>query len=180
MADFFRANPQPDVPARPATVPRTTGLPPNLPSPPAAAVLHDALGGPERHHRRRGRRTRAGDIDAGGRRGAFVHPDDPDEFLPEYDDKDVLPRYQDVQSERAGSGSMGRMSALRGLVGRSSGGGSGGSGREEVMDTIPLVTRLPAAANSSTTLDVVVSSAGSHEGHERPTELNAGFVRPTW
>ena len=45
MTDFFRARPQPDVPTRPRTFPRTTGLP-SVPGPPAAVLLYDTLAVP--------------------------------------------------------------------------------------------------------------------------------------
>ncbi|KAI9057575.1 hypothetical protein FKP32DRAFT_1598149 [Trametes sanguinea] len=50
-----------------------------------------------RRERGRSRRTHAADVDARGRRGLVRHPEDGEE-LPEYDDKDVLPRYQDVEA----------------------------------------------------------------------------------
>ncbi|KAI1790882.1 hypothetical protein LXA43DRAFT_973400 [Ganoderma leucocontextum] len=164
--EFFRAHPQPDVPPRPRELPRTTGLP--HASAPHVSVIYDSLATPlpllhrgeVPDRRRRGRRTRAGDVDARGRRGDIAHPDDPDEFLPEYDDKDILPRYQDLQhasASRAGAGETGPS-----LEGRSPN-GAGGTG-----DTIPLVTRMQLS--SSATLDDAnprgMSSAGSHEGHE--------------
>ncbi|TFK92913.1 hypothetical protein K466DRAFT_181815 [Polyporus arcularius HHB13444] len=159
LTHFFRANPQPDVPERPRTVPRTTGLP-SVPPPPAS-LIYDTLTSPvPLVHRdpRRGhtRRTHAGDIDASGRRGPVAHPDDPEEFLPEYDDKDILPRYQDVPREHAAT-------VPPGLDSRSPN-GEGGTG-----DTIPLVTRMPLS--SSATLEEgmpALSSSGSHVGHEEP------------
>ncbi|KAH9916304.1 uncharacterized protein BXZ73DRAFT_22181, partial [Epithele typhae] len=169
LRDFFWANPQPDVPARPQTVPRTTGLP-SISGPPAS-VIYATLPMPPAalaDRQRRRRRTRGGDIDAGGRRGRLAHPDDPDEFLPVYDDKDVLPKYQDVE-QMSGGGS--RMGALRGLVGL--GHGSAEQRRSRTGDTIPLV-ETAALAPSSTTLDrQPVSSVGSHEALHDMQELTA-------
>ncbi|KAI0696367.1 hypothetical protein C8T65DRAFT_663708 [Cerioporus squamosus] len=161
LTHFFRAHPQPDVPERPRSVPRTTGLPP-VPAPPES-LIYDTLSTPaslvHREPRRgRTRRTRAGDIDGGGRRGTIAHPDDPEEFLPEYDDKDVLPRYQDVQRDHAAALPPGS-----GLEGRSPNREGGTS------DTIPLVTRIPLS--SSATLEDGTSaplSSGSHDCHEAP------------
>lgn len=122
-------------------------------------VLHR---GDTTDRRRRGRRTRAGDVDARGRRGDIAHPDDPDEFLPEYDDKDVLPRYQDVPRASASRAEARAGENTMGLEGRSPN-GAGGMG-----DRIPLVTRMQLS--SSATLDDAnlhgMSSASSHEGHE--------------
>ena len=110
---------------------------------------------------------RAGDVDARGRRGTIAHPDDPDECLPEYDDKDVLPRYQDVQRADARAGFPGAGAGAEreeGMEGRS----PNRAGDAETGDTIPLVTRM--RLNSSATLDEGhipgLSSSGSHEGHE--------------
>ncbi|PIL26094.1 hypothetical protein GSI_11848 [Ganoderma sinense ZZ0214-1] len=164
--EFFRAHPQPDVPPRPRELPRTTGLP--HASAPPVSVIYDSLATPVPlvhrgevpDRRRRGRRTRAGDVDARGRRGNIAHPDDPDEFLPEYDDKDILPKYQDVQ--RASPSRVGVGENVSSLEGRSP------NGVGETGDRIPLVTRMQLS--SSATLDdanpLGVSSAGSHEGHE--------------
>ena len=166
--DFFRANPQPDVPPRPRELPRTTGLPPA--SAPHVSVIYDSLATPmpvlhrgeAPDRRRRGRRTRAGDVDARGRRGDIAHPDDPEEFLPEYDDKDVLPKYQDVQRASPSRAGTGAGENALGLVGRSP------NGAGEAGDRVPLVTRMQLS--SSATLDDAntrgMSSAGSHEGHE--------------
>ncbi|KAI0702567.1 hypothetical protein C8Q76DRAFT_754855 [Earliella scabrosa] len=157
LGHFFRAEPQPDVPPRPRAVPRTTGLP-SVPAPPAAVIcdmLPMALHG--EHRRGRGRRTRAGDIGEGGRRGNIAHPDDPDEFLPEYDDKDVLPRYQDVQSSSAAAAAGARWE------------GSAPNGRGGTNDTIPLVTRMQVP--SSTTLEDgrPPASVDSHDRSPSPS-----------
>ncbi|RPD60857.1 hypothetical protein L227DRAFT_85903 [Lentinus tigrinus ALCF2SS1-6] len=157
ITDFFRAHPLPDVPARPRSVPRTTGLPPS--SAPPESVIFDTLSNAaslvHREPRRgRTRRTRAGDIDAGGRRGTIAHPDDPEEFLPEYDDKDVLPRYQDVHRDHPDA-------ASQGLEGRSPNGAVGTS------DTIPLIMRIPLS-NSATLEEPGQSSSVPDAGREEP------------
>ncbi|KAI0350989.1 hypothetical protein OH77DRAFT_989574 [Trametes cingulata] len=185
LRDFFRVRSHQhtsSVPTRPPTVPRTTGLPPT--SGPPASVIYDTLSPPlplaHRNGRRgRGRRTYAGDIDAAGRRGPIAHPEDPNEVLPEYDDKDVLPRYQDLE----GGGSIasaggplpgvtglqgvgedaGRMAGVGTMLGRSPNGDGGTS------DTDPLVTRLRMSAVSEDGHEHAypppMSSAESHEGH---------------
>ncbi|TBU22147.1 hypothetical protein BD311DRAFT_825744 [Dichomitus squalens] len=174
MRDFFVAHPQPDVPPRPRAVPRTTGLPP-APAPPVG-VIYDSLTPPvplvhrgtllAYERRGRTRRVRAGDVDAGGRRGHVAHPDDPDEFLPEYDDKDVLPRYQDVQRAHpaVGVGAGGR--APNGV----------GEGAGETGDTVPLVTRMQLSSSASLEDTRGLSSVGSHEGHE----TEDGTRGPQW
>lgn len=115
-----------------------------------------------------------------GRRGPIAHPDDPEEYLPEYDDKDVLPRYQDLESGRAGdTGSspvgvgseeedLGRISD----AGRMVGVGAGMMGRSPnrdggTSDTDPLVMRMQLSGTTSEDDHVYppMSSAGSHEGH---------------
>ncbi|KAI0370938.1 hypothetical protein BV20DRAFT_966028 [Pilatotrama ljubarskyi] len=164
LRDFFRVS-SPErsssIPTRPPTVPRTTGLPPT--SAPPASVIYDTLSPPlplayrgDGQRRGRGRRTYAGDIDAAGRRGPVTHPEDPNEVLPEYDDKDVLPRYQDLETGTgAGSGrgiggmmpgevggDAGRMAGVGTMFGRSPNGDGG------MSDTDLLVTRLRASAAS--------------------------------
>ncbi|KAI0752106.1 hypothetical protein C8Q74DRAFT_1373895 [Fomes fomentarius] len=154
LGHFFRAEPQPDVPARRRAVPRTTGLPP-IPAPPAAVIcdmLPMHVSAPHGERRRgRGHRPHAGDIDAGGRRGNIAHPDDPDEFLPVYDDKDVLPRYQDVESRHAPRYSERGGGRFPNAVGGTS-------------DTIPLVTRLePTRSTTSEYANAPAPSTDSHE-----------------
>ncbi|KAI8972544.1 hypothetical protein BD414DRAFT_581217 [Trametes punicea] len=192
LRDFFRVHSHPHphstVPSRPPTVPRTTGLPPTRPPP--ASVIYDSLAAPpvplvsapSGARRSRGRRTRAGDIDARGRRGRIAHPDDPDEELPEYDDKDVLPRYQDLEAGvgRAAAGTdvpsplgAGGDAGASGDAGRGSGedmgrvGGAGqmvgvgtammgrsANGEGGTSDTDPLVTRMrPSTAAAGTSED---------------------------
>lgn len=114
-----------------------------------------------------------------GRRGPITHPDDPEEYLPEYDDKDVLPRYQDLEAgrtgetgsapERTGAGDdLGRVSD----AGRMVGVGAGMMGRSPnrdggTSDTDPLVMRMQLSGATSDDDHVYppMSSAGSHEGH---------------
>ncbi|TBU56164.1 hypothetical protein BD310DRAFT_883148 [Dichomitus squalens] len=169
MRDFFVAHPQPDVPPRPRAVPRTTGLPP-APAPPVG-VIYDSLTPPvplvhRGAYERRTRRVRAGDVDAGGRRGHVAHPDDPDEFLPEYDDKDVLPRYQDVQRAHPAVGVGAGGHAPNGV----------GEGAGEAGDTVPLVTRMQLSSSASLEDTRGLSSVGSHEGHE----TEDGTRDPQW
>ncbi|KAI0334172.1 hypothetical protein GY45DRAFT_1343524 [Cubamyces sp. BRFM 1775] len=184
LSHFFRIHSHPhtehSVPtARPPTVPRTTGLPPTR-APPASLIV-ETLSAPaplaQRPRRGRGRRTYAGDIDAMGRRGPITHPDDPEENLPEYDDKDVLPRYQDLEAGRARSApvptsigeDLGRVSD----AGRMVGVGAGMMGRSPnrdggTSDTDPLVMRMQLSGTATSEDDHVyppMSSAGSHEGH---------------
>ncbi|KAI0742621.1 hypothetical protein C8Q80DRAFT_1189738 [Daedaleopsis nitida] len=152
LGHFFRSESQPDgVPARPRAVPRTTGLP-SVPPPPSSYIC-DLLPTTVLHGERRrgrGRRAHADDIDVGGRRGNIQHPDDPNEYLPEYDDKDMLPRYQDLESSSATP----RPGAH--VNGRSP------NGERAMSDTIPLVTRLQLP--SSVTLEE--GNAATSDSHE--------------
>ncbi|KAI0776729.1 hypothetical protein BD413DRAFT_610323 [Trametes elegans] len=188
ISDFFRthSHPHPQSPptARPPTVPRTTGLPPTR-GPPASVIcdsltapvplLHRGETVPHRQRRGRGRRTHAGDIDASGRRGSVAHPDDPNEFLPEYDDKDVLPRYQDLEagaggareasaSEVEAAGDAGRMIGVGSLTDRSP------NGEGETSDTDLLLSALGIGSRSEDGHGgpPPPSSVGSHDGHDSP------------
>ncbi|KAI0830086.1 hypothetical protein BC628DRAFT_1356312 [Trametes gibbosa] len=183
LKHFFRFSPSPSPPgsyvSRPAQVPRTTGLPPT--QAPHASLIYDSLTIPAPllhrddtlgygQRRGRGRRTYAGDIDGSGRRGTVTHPDDPNEFLPEYDDKDRLPRYQDLElgtgrggiSGGLGGGDLGRM----GHAGRMAGVGTmlgrrpNGDGGQSDTDL------LVAASEEEHAYPPAVSSAESHEGHD--------------
>ncbi|KAI0651366.1 hypothetical protein C8Q79DRAFT_897410 [Trametes meyenii] len=177
LREFFRTHPNrssTNLVSRPPTVPRTTGLPPT--QAPSASVIYDSLTSPVplvhrgetlRYGRRhgRGRRTYATDIGAGGRRGTVAHPDDPNEFLPEYDDKDILPRYQDLEAgDRRGAPSgedEGRMAVIAAMLGRSPNRDGGTS------DTDPLVTAMELGGMSDDGHAYPpTSSVGSHDAHD--------------
>ncbi|KAH9856262.1 hypothetical protein C2E23DRAFT_510822 [Lenzites betulinus] len=182
LGHFFRASPSPSrngsYVSRPAHVPRTTGLPPT--QAPHASLIYDSLTAPAplMHRgdtlpygprRGRGRRTYAGDIDGRGRRGTIAHPDDPNEFLPEYDDKDRLPRYQDLEMGAGGGGAyrvpgddLGRM----GDAGRMAGVGALLGMRPNRDDGHSDTNLLAAASEDEHAYPPAISSAGSHEGHD--------------
>lgn len=176
LRDFFRA--LPDSPphrsvSRPSHVPRTTGLPPTRGPP--AHLIYDSLTTPVplMHHsgprRGRGRRTYAGDIGVGGRRGAVAHPDDPNEFLPEYDDKDRLPRYQDLEAAAAAriilGADLGRVDDAGRMVGVGTGLGRRPNGEAGQSDTDLLVGEPLSAVSEDEHAYPPMSSTGSHEGH---------------
>ncbi|KAI0632787.1 hypothetical protein C8Q77DRAFT_1158248 [Trametes polyzona] len=177
--------------SRPSTVPRTTGLPPTHGPPPSVIcdyslatpvpLLHRGDVGLQGHRRGRGRRTHAGDIDGRGRRGPVTHPDDPNEFLPEYDDKDVLPRYQDIEAGMAagrdnvvgvvGAGAAdapdrvedaGRMAGVGAALGRSPNGDAGHS-HTDLLVAGERRSVLPS--EDEHVYPPPPSSAESHEGH---------------
>ncbi|OSD03754.1 hypothetical protein PYCCODRAFT_1424446 [Trametes coccinea BRFM310] len=198
LRHFFRVHSHPHSPSsthlptgRPSSVPRTTGLPP-APAPPAS-VIYDTLVAPvplahhPRRERGRARRTRAADVDGRGRRGAIRHPEDGEE-LPEYDDKDVLPRYQDVEAglvpgpgataaARPGPGpgpgaamhAAAAAETRREEPGQMVGVGTLMLGRSPnrdggTSDTDPLVTRTVAMSGSGPDAEAEMGAATSEDG----------------